>query len=118
MRCLIVDDSAQFRATASTILERGGIAVVGMATNTADALRNYRELQPDVTLVDVDLGAESGFDVVQALHQAGAPPSAMILISTHAEADFTDLIAASPASGFLPKFAFSVRAVRDLAGDS
>ncbi|GAY14083.1 response regulator transcription factor [Mycobacterium sp. shizuoka-1] len=116
MRCLIVDDSAQFRTTASTILARGGIAVVGMAANAADAVRTYRELHPDVTLVDVDLGEESGFDVVRALHDAGAPASAMILISTHAESDFTDLIAVSPVSGFLPKFAFSTQAVRELVG--
>ncbi|MCV7343635.1 response regulator transcription factor [Mycolicibacterium rhodesiae] len=118
MRCLIVDDSAQFRTTASTILQRGGISVVGTASNTADALRCYQELQPDVTLVDVDLGAESGFDVVQALHEVGAPASGMILISTHAESDFTDLIAVSPVSGFLPKFAFSTQAVRNLAGSA
>ena len=117
MRCLIVDDSAQFRTTASTILQRGGIAVVGTASNIADALRSYQELQPDVTLVDVDLGPESGFDVVAALHEVGAPASGMILISTHAESDFTDLIAASPVSGFLPKFAFSTQAVRELAGN-
>lgn len=117
MRCLIVDDSAQFRTTASTILQRGGIAVVGVATNTADALRSYQELRPDVTLVDVDLGTESGFDVVRALHDVGAPPSGLILISTHAESDLADLIAVSPVSGFLPKFAFSTKAVRDLVGD-
>ncbi len=117
MRCLIVDDSAQVRTTASTILQRGGIAVVGTASNTADALRSYQELQPDVTLVDVDLGPESGFDVVAALHEVGAPASGMILISTHAESDFTDLIAASPVSGFLPKFAVSTQAVRELAGN-
>ena len=116
MRCLIVDDSAQFRTTVSTILQRGGIAVVGMVSNTADAVRSYRQLQPDVTLVDVDLGTESGFDVVQALHDAGAPASAMILISTHAESDFTDLIAVSPVSGFLPKFALSTQAVREMVG--
>ncbi|WP_179471208.1 response regulator transcription factor [Mycolicibacterium vinylchloridicum] len=116
MRCLIVDDSAQFRTTASTILQRGGIAVVGMVSTAADAVRSYQELRPDVTLVDVDLGAESGFDVVQALHEVGAPASGLILISTHAESDFTDLIAISPVSGFLPKFAFSTKAVRDLVG--
>ncbi len=118
MRCLIVDDSAQFRATASAILQRGGITVVGTASNTADAVRSYLQLRPDVVLVDVDLGAESGFEVVKALHEAGAPADGLILISTHAESDFTDLIADSPVSGFLPKFAFSTQAVRELIGSA
>ncbi|MCX8563019.1 response regulator [Mycolicibacterium mucogenicum] len=117
MRCLIVDDSAQFSTSASAILQSGGIAVVGVASNSGDALDRYRELRPDVTLVDVDLGAESGFDVVRALHDIGAPASRMILISTHAESDFADLISDSPVSGFLPKFGFSTQAVRALVGD-
>jgi hypothetical protein len=36
------------------------------------------------------------------------------MISTHAEQDYADLIAASPAIGFLPKSALSADAIRDL----
>ncbi|EJZ09635.1 response regulator [Mycolicibacterium vaccae] len=108
-RCLIVDDSADFRDAARAILERGGIAVVGTASDVAEALRRARELHPDVALVDVDLGAESGFDVAEQL--SGVP---VILTSTHDELDFADLIAASPALGFLPKLTLSPGAVREL----
>jgi hypothetical protein len=38
----------------------------------------------------------------------------MILISTHAEQDYTDLLAASPVLGFLPKSALSADAIRAL----
>jgi hypothetical protein len=38
----------------------------------------------------------------------------VILISTHAGQDYTELIAASPAIGFLPKTALSGNAIRDL----
>ena len=41
----------------------------------------------------------------------------MILISTHAEQDYAELIAASPAIGFLPKTALSADAIRDLLAD-
>ena len=114
MRCLIVDDSANFRDAAATMLERAGISVVGMASNSVDALTRYRELRPDVTLVDVDLGAESGFDLAVALQGADSPAPSVILISTHSEQDFADMIDASPALGFLPKFALSPGAIRDL----
>lgn len=116
MRCLIVDDSAAFRNAASSMLERAGIDVVGMATNLAEALSCSRELHPDVVLVDIDLGAESGFEVVEALHRAGLPGMSMILISTHSEQDFADLIADSPALGFLPKFALSSDSIWRLVG--
>jgi hypothetical protein len=39
------------------------------------------------------------------------------LISTHSEQDLTDLIAVSPAVGFLPKFALSPDAIRALVED-
>ena len=42
--------------------------------------------------------------------------SRTVLISTHAEEDYADLIAASPAIGFLPKAILSARAIRDLRG--
>ncbi len=114
MRCLIVDDSATFRDAASIMLERAGITVVGTACNRAEALDCNRELHPDVILVDIDLGAESGFDVVEALHRSGPPEPSVILISTHSEQDFADLITDSPALGFLPKFALSPDSIRRL----
>lgn len=115
--CLIVDDSARFLAAARSLLERQGIAVVGVASTGAQALRLAEELQPDVTLVDLDLGGESGLEVARGLSGA-LRPAPVILISTHAEEDFAGLIAASPAIGFLPKSELSARAVRDLLTDS
>ena len=117
MRCLIVDDSANFRDAARTMLERAGVDVVGTASSSAEALLRFAELEPDVTLVDVDLGADSGFDLARALHDAVAGTPAVILISTHSEQDFADLIADSPALGFIPKFALSPNAIREMMGE-
>src|ERR1700757_3190184 len=115
MRCLIVDDSAHFVDAARGLLEQQGITVVGVASNGTEAFRRFEELHPDVTLVDVGLGGESGFEVVERLDRAGSPaPSSVILISTHAEQDFADMIATSPAIGFLSKSALTLRAISDL----
>ncbi|WP_199256694.1 response regulator [Mycolicibacterium mengxianglii] len=114
MRCLIVDDSAAFRTAASNMLRRAGIDVVAMVSTSAEALTCTHDLHPDVILVDIDLGPESGFDVAEALHRAGPPAPSVILISTHSEQDFADLIADSPALGFLPKFALSPESIRRL----
>ena len=117
MRCLIVDDSADFVDAARHLLEHGGIAVVGMASTSAAALRCFEEQRPDVTLVDINLGSESGFELAELLHRSGLPaPSPVILISTDAEEDFADMIASSPAIGFLAKFALTPGAIRDLVG--
>jgi DNA-binding NarL/FixJ family response regulator len=117
VRCLIVDDSADFVDAARGLLECQGVAVVGAASTGAEALRRCEELRPDVTLVDVDLGGESGFDLAAQLHAAGSP-APVILISTHAVDDFADMIAASTAIGFISKSHLTCRAILDLVGGS
>jgi CheY-like chemotaxis protein len=115
LRCLIVDDSRRFLDAARGLLESQGIVVVGVASTGAEALVQVQQLRPDVTLVDIDLGGESGFEVARRLDRDAGPASPrMILISTHAEQDYAELISASPAVGFLPKSALSAAAIRDL----
>ena len=113
MRCLIVDDSSRFLAAARGLLERQGMTVVGVASTGAEALQRVRQLRPDVTLVDIDLGGESGLELARRLRDQDGPVP-VILISTHAEQDYAELIAASPAVGFLPKTALSADAIREL----
>jgi CheY-like chemotaxis protein len=115
LRCLIVDDNARFLAAARELLERQGIAVVGVASTSAEAVRRAGELRPDVALVDIGLGEESGFDLAQRLAR-DAEQSRVVLISTYAERDFAELIAASPAVGFLPKAGLSGRAIHEVLG--
>lgn len=115
MQCLIVDDSRLFLDAARGLLERQGMTVVGVASTGAEALRQVERLRPDVVLVDIDLGGESGFEVARRLdREAGLATPPMILISTHDEQDFADLIAASPAVGFVPKSELSAAAIRSL----
>ena len=117
LRCLIVDDSPGFLEAARVLLGRQGIEIVGAASTGAEALRLAGELQPDVVLVDIDLGGESGFELARRLtRETSLRPSSVILISTHSERDFADLIAESPAVGFLSKSHLSANAIRELLG--
>jgi DNA-binding NarL/FixJ family response regulator len=109
---LIVDDNGLFLEAARGRLEREGLRVVGVAATSAEALRRAAELRPDVVLVDVMLGGESGFELARRLaarHRDGGP--AVILISTYAAADFARPIAESQAAGFLPKQELSADAI-------
>jgi DNA-binding NarL/FixJ family response regulator len=110
IRCLIVDDSPRFAQAATELLADEGIDVVGVAAGGEDAVRLARALCPDLALVDIDLGQESGLDVASRLCAEGGV-GAVILISTHAEEQFAELIAASPAVGFLPKADLSADAI-------
>ena len=119
LRCLIVDDSTPFLSAARRWLERQGITVVGVASTAAEAMQQAAELQPDVVLVDIDLGGESGFDVTRQLQEtAGLDSFQVILISAYAEEDYAELIAASSAVGFLPKTALSGQRIRELVAQA
>jgi len=119
MRCVIVDDSAAFLDAARRLLEHDGITVVGVASTSAEALGCVQDLRPDVMLVDVNLGEENGFELAEQIHRSGLPtPPPVIMISTENEQDLADLIATSPAVGFVAKLGLSGGAVRDLLAGS
>ena len=116
LRCLIVDDNASFRDEMCGLLAEEGLDVVGGAASAADAHRQIAELRPDVALVDIDLGSESGLELARQLRdrsgQAHAPR--VILISTHDEVEYVDMIEASSAIGFLAKIDLSAATIRQM----
>lgn len=118
LRCLIVDDNPRFGDEARSLLELEGIAVVGVAASGDEALRLAATLDPDLALVDISLGEESGFDVARRLVDSskGAPP-AIIFVSTYDEREFSSRIAASPALGFIAKTRLSAERIRRLLGE-
>jgi DNA-binding NarL/FixJ family response regulator len=116
LRCLIVDDNTSFRGEIRGLLAEQGLDVVGGAGSGAEAFRQIAELRPDVALIDIDLGGESGFELARQLRerpgQAAVPH--LILISTHDEAEYADLIEASSAIGFLAKVDLSAATIRQM----
>ncbi len=113
LRCLIVDDNEAFLDSASRLLSAQGLDVVGRASSGAEALRLTDVLEPDVALVDVQLGNEDGVELTRRL-AAHARRTQIILISTHSEDELTELIAASPAVGFLSKARLDGNAIAEL----
>jgi DNA-binding NarL/FixJ family response regulator len=112
MRCLLVDDNAALLSSARTLLDQQGLTIVGTASTSVEALQLAAALQPDVVLVDIVLGDESGFDLARRLAESTGAAMAVIMISTAAESDYADLVAESPAAGFLPKAELSAAGIR------
>ena len=110
MRWLIVDDSLVFLRAARALLVREGVAV-STASTGEEARRLIDELDPDVVLVDIDLGKESGFEVAAELSESADGARQIFLISSHSLEDFEELIRDSPARGFLSKSALSTAAI-------
>src|SRR4029453_13563386 len=114
LRCLIVDDNASFLGEAAALLQRDEIVIAGVASNTRDALERAQEVKPDVALVDISLGSESGLGLPRRLVELNGGAPTVILISTHAETDFAELIEEAPVAGFVAKAELSGAAIRRL----
>jgi CheY-like chemotaxis protein len=117
LRCLLVDDNDAFLQAARALLEREGVTVAGVASSIAEALPKARALHPDVVLADIGLGDESGFDLARLLTSDGhGDGTTVILISARPEVDYAELIAESPAAGFLAKSELSARGIIRILG--
>ena len=114
LTCLIVDDSLEFVEAARQLLADDGVTVVGFAATSDEAVEEALALGPDVALVDIDLGAESGFDVARRLAglPGGGPP--VVLISAESGSELAELVDASGARGFVSKTDLSGDAIRKL----
>jgi two-component system, NarL family, nitrate/nitrite response regulator NarL len=80
IRVLLVDDHAIIREGLRDLIRgRPGMRVVGDADNRADAVALAAREQPDVIVLDLDLGADSGLDVLPELLRVAAQSSVIIL---------------------------------------
>ena len=113
LRCIIVDDNAEFESSATRLLERQGLDVVGSASTGAEALELVARVPAEVVLLDVELGQESGFDVAAQLASVNGRVT-IVLISTHSEGELAELLAVAPVRGFLPKSGLTSEAVASL----
>jgi DNA-binding NarL/FixJ family response regulator len=99
---LIVDDHAEFRASARALLEADGYVVAGEAEDGASAVRLAAQLRPSIVLLDIALPDTDGFAVAEAL--AGGPHApAVVLISSRDRSVYGRRIETARVRGFLPK---------------
>jgi DNA-binding NarL/FixJ family response regulator len=104
---LIVDDHADFGASAAELLDAEGFDVIGVAADAARAIELTLRLRPQIVLLDIQLPDRDGFAVAARLAQEERPPQ-VVLISGRDAAAYGRRIAGAPVRGFIAK--------RDLSG--
>jgi DNA-binding NarL/FixJ family response regulator len=124
-RCLIADDQAMVREGFAAVLDpQPGVLVVGQAADGADAVRQARQLEPDVVLMDVRMPVMDGLEATrQILGTAASPARPRVLVLTTFDLDeYVYEALRAGASGFLLKDATAaelIHAVRVVAaGDA
>ena len=99
---LIVDDHADFRASARALLELQGFEIVGDVEDGEAALEEVKRLRPDVVLLDVQLPGMDGFGVADEL-AAMEPAPRVVLISSRSRGAYEARLPGAPVAGFLGK---------------
>jgi DNA-binding NarL/FixJ family response regulator len=80
IRVVLIDDHKIIRDGLRDLIEsHGGMTVVGDAGTRADALRIASSAKPDVIVLDLDLGADSGLALIPQLLQTARNTSIIIL---------------------------------------
>jgi two-component system response regulator DevR len=102
-RVLLVDDHVMVRLGLRTMLDRfPAIEVIGEAGNVAEAIETTIRLLPDIVLLDVRLGAESGLTACREIQKLGRGIRVIVLTSYSDETTIFDAMAAG-ADGYLLK---------------
>lgn len=118
-RCVIVDDNERFAELAAELLGRAGFEVVGQAGQSGDALRVIIETRPDLVLIDLFLGDESGVELVTEITRLGlAARTCLLLISSCEPSDLHAIFELSVAHGYLSKLDLSGELIRELLNEA
>ncbi len=103
IRILIVDDHLAMRVgLAALIADRSGLAVVGEATNTSEAIAACEKLSPDIVLMDLRIEGGGGVDATLAIRQRWPDTRVLIVTTYDGDEDIHRAIQAG-ASGYLLK---------------
>ncbi|HVJ03488.1 MAG TPA: response regulator transcription factor [Sphingomonas sp.] len=84
IRILLVDDHPLLREGVASMLEdRTDMVVVGEACDGAEAVARFRELKPDVTLMDLQMPGMNGLEATLAI-RAEFPDARILVLTTYA----------------------------------
>src|SRR5262245_30892039 len=102
-RILIVDDHPLFREGLRQLIDREtGLQVCGEAADMAEAIKLTKETEPDLVIVDISLGANTGIELIKAL-KADDPELAVLVVSMHDESLYTERALRAGAMGYVMK---------------
>jgi two-component system, NarL family, response regulator NreC len=102
-RVLLVDDHAVVRAGIRALLDSDArVTVVGDAGTAGDAVRMTSELSPDVVLLDLSLGEQSGIGIMADI-RAAHPAARVIALTVHGEPSFLRAFLAGGGAGYVLK---------------
>jgi DNA-binding NarL/FixJ family response regulator len=102
MRIFVVDDHSLFRDGIISLLEADGHQVVGQAGDGLAAVEAVGNLNPDLTLMDINMPGMNGIDALRQIKASNPDAKVIMLTVSEDEANLVTAIRAG-ADGYLLK---------------
>src|SRR5215204_6644469 len=102
VRVLLVDDHDLFRTGLRSLLEEQGVHVVGEAETGTAAVKQVREVAPDVVVMDLNMPGISGVEATRQISMIAPLTRVLVLTISDQDGDVMDAILAG-ACGYLLK---------------
>lgn len=103
-RILVADHQEPIRSAVAGLLERRGYELVGLAASGAEAVDLWRQLEPDVTLLELHLPGQDGIATTEAIRAIDAN-ARIVLLSNFDSDEPVNRAFRAGASGYLLKSA-------------
>jgi DNA-binding NarL/FixJ family response regulator len=102
-RIFIVDDHPMMlRGIRDTLSSEADLEVIGEARDAATAMRAFQEATPDLALIDLSLGRDSGLELIRNL-KAEHPDLKVLVLSMHDDALYAERVLRAGALGYVNK---------------
>lgn len=103
-RFLVADDVRPLAQLVSDLLREGGADVVALAADGAEALRMFRETEPDGVVLDIEMPELNGFEVLRAIRASERGADCLvIMLTSHSEPSMREQAYADGADHYLNK---------------
>ena len=107
VKILLVDDAAEFLASAGDFLARDPrVHLVGQALDGREGVRMVETLSPDIVLMDLIMPVMNGLDAARLIKRGLAPPR-VILVTMHDGPEYRRRAELAGADGFICKTNFA-----------
>lgn len=101
-RIMIVDDSGFMRMMIKTVLNKGGFEIAAEAENGVVAVEKYRQVKPDLVLLDITMPEMNGIDALRLI-KAEFPDVKAIMVSAMGQKPLVTEAIRAGASDFVIK---------------
>ncbi|MGM0417641.1 MAG: response regulator transcription factor [Thermodesulfobacteriota bacterium] len=102
VRCIIVDDEHHIRVFLKSVLKLADIEVAGEASNGEEGVNLFKQLAPDLVLMDINMPVKTGEEALKEI-KALNPYSMVIMLTSIADSETVKKCIESGADSYLRK---------------